>query len=1614
MPCAGDASGFQALPWTQENSFSVDWTCPDDVLANMFTFRELLAAHPALDAYYSGAAAAPASLAASSSEAAASEEKKRLSQLFLSPSTSSHSGESLQEKQQARRQLLTWWADQKLLTLRDARWCRGCGRAGHTLRTCHLSSTTAAAASNGALAIKRERDDDAEGGDDEQQQQQHHDEDASSLTSPTITGNATMNVLEKFRRHQQHLERERLIAEKTKGRGGQAGKSSLYRRTGGYASRNPGAAEDDGQELFSDERRRGIISRLDPVHGIGFIQTSSAGPAGGGGSDVKFLLDRADFGMKRVGEGDRVTYKTDITRDYPQAIDVRAETPSITPADLVTFTHTCRTSSNTVRLLSTLLSHPAEWREAVILMYNEFKAAPPPSAAASLTLRTAPTWLTQAQTFIEVATFHVNQEPIHKSILAAFLQLLRSPVEAAAKKAPESAAGTTAAAPLAFFPTVFSALLTHLRHILHAQLAAATAAAAASSNTAVVMSDEQEEEVEKALSMAEEATSLVILMGQYTNTYHEEVNQLLRDVLAGTEQVLRAVGATTAQVLQPLMKRLKTSCQRLTLLDSLMHRAAAVAETRSSTASGGEGEETVAAGAGADVQPIPPSRVFCIPPPAEASLFNPHRLPIHGSPQPGDRTSYPSPYESAEAFVRSHAVMLRADTFEYAARVLAAACFRLPDHPPSEETTSDVAHTPVYTDVTFLGYVLPKDRDYSHPRGFLFRIAPSQTIGCGGLKALQGTCVCFTTALDETVIPSTEGEVFWGVVTCCDATLLRSGVVCVEPCSEADGAFDGLLEKLERNHAMRRGDRCMMVETPVFFAGYVGIMNALNSFLGPLAMPLPLASQLLQRESKAVSRGQLLSCVPAHCVQALKEIIHRIRTSFSLDEGQQRVMDRLPQDSVLLVQGPPGTGKSFIGCRVVEVYVRYKGMIASGELLQHISVTQLAEGARHHHLNSGGGPATTGGAAAPSPMPSILPRMGPVVVITYKNHALDEFLVDLLHSSSLWRDAQPLSSSNSVVFPDGKRLVRIGGSSKEAQLDAFNLTALMREQRNKTAVQQYRDHVVLLHQRLDRLCKEMRHLENGRVPRTYFDRWLTTEQLSRLPFHEREEWLSGGRCLDPNAEKVEKTFFKTLLRTALDTLLEATQQQASAGQQQQQEGAEKEEDDVHRSVFQLMRLESEERDFNNTLHTTVLSPEAVHLARHPPSVHEQTGFPAEAPTLQSLWSLAPRERHYYYVYLIQKSISEKAQQCLRIHSLIASFLRMRNHELDVARLAVLEGADVVGLTTTGCALNQNLLRSLRPSVLVVEEAAEVLESQLLACMTESLRQLILIGDHYQLQPKVDTFGYEKVNRMNLSLFERLSENIPVIRLTEQRRMHPDISTLIRPFYHGQPLIDHPVVLTRPLVTVNGEKAVGYLPGLQKRVFFWRHRHSEEDAMGGSRSKVNLQEVEMALQLVTHLTRQGIRQLSITIITPYLGQCRLLRRTMRLSHFSDVRVSTVDLFQGDENDVIILSLVRTARLTDFLRMRNRLVVSASRARFAMVMMGSDRLLRQCSHWAQLLATLEKAGCVGDKLPVTSVNSRGERVSWLLAARASSKQSAEGEDAEGEGSLQKAEPTESSAS
>ena len=1583
-----------ASEWSEEKNACIDWSSPPEILSNGFTFLQLLAAHPRLRQRYVMEDVREARTAAQ--------------EVFLRGTDAERTA------------LLQQWQAQGLFTPREERWCRFCGDSGHTRLCCpkrpREESGTGRDRSN---YTTRSGNEDGEDADRDAVAQNRTGAFASPSALPAAAGESVVlteksSVLRKYQEHLQRVERRRIVEEGQKPRA----KAAAGRRFDGGANRpndaSTAAAATAAATVFAaEDRRRGLVSRIDEVNNIGLITVPGMG-------ELKFFVDRVDVGVKTVAVGDAVTFKLDISRDYPIAVDVRHERPVINLEDVRKFLHRCRAARHPITVMATLLTHAHEW--VVLLRWLQV-----------IREQEVTFYIDAVHTLIELTTFVGNREPIHVPVLKAFLGLMCTAApnaggNAAATPSPSSNAtpappgasasvkttATAGAARLRFYPDMVRDAL----ELSADSLRSSTPAMASLPSTRL------------AEDRWVEAAQYVILIQYYgcsaenddSNTGHSNdagtspwelrdgaVVSLLQTVIA--ERAAWATGMA-ARRLHSIQHRLREQTRH--------HIAAAAAIAGQQQPDNESGDcDSISA-----LSLIPTAAELSVPPPNPASVFTAANLPVNGA----------TTYATTGHFIRDQRVLLRADTFEAVSRLLPAVCYALPSYTPTPETVSDVQHARVYSRVRCVGKALTRDRDYSHPDSYLLEVHPHSAKADFRAQLHQGTTVCISTGLDPAHLE--KDEVFWGVVSSCDAALMKAGVVVVCPC-DGSAPFEKLCAALERNYAAGRLDRSLLLETPIFMAGYESIMHALEAFCGPLAMPLPLVRQLIGPQAAAVAAraaaeaaaigeggnaslnaaaaseeeeedGQLMEYIPPHCAVAFHEITNDIRSRFALDEGQEAVMRQLPVSKMILVQGPPGTGKSFIGCRVVEAYVRYKQLVASGDILQKVSIDMLRS----------------------TRMEELLPRVGPMVVITYKNHALDEFLLDLL-DSGLWEGNRPrvgqqlaanmsgfasasLSTSTNAhpgTFPGGKRLVRIGGRSREAALDGYNLGSLLRGSMDRAVVNSLTERLYVLNQRLVRLTKEIHYLENGKVPRLYFERWLTSEQRRHITYDEREEWLAGERfvgVLSGSVDVVPATHYQALLQSRMSALLrgqeaasvnapatrsirvnknsttmaagaaapdgatattvaaasERENEKAQEAALQADEAAEREkEEDVSLSVFQEMRREEERREFNNQLHQTYLSSEAMRLASHPPS--RPAGVPEE---LLSLWSLTPRLRHEYYAFLIATAIAAKARDCQTIMETMQNIVRVRRHATDELKLSLLQGADVVGLTTTGCAMNQNLLRSLRPSVLVVEEAAEVLESQLLACMTDSLKQIILIGDHFQLQPKVDTFQYEKVNHLNLSLFERLAQTLQPIRLTEQRRMHPDISRLIRPFYTPQPLIDHVSLLSRPFPSASNGTLVDRVPGLAQRVFFWRHSHPEEEAPG-SRSKVNTREIRMVQQVVAHLASQGVSQRSMTVITPYLGQCRMLRGVLRLRSLADVRVSTVDLYQGDENDVVILSLVRTEKLTDFIRTRNRLIVSCSRARFAMVMVGNDTLLRQCTHWQEVLDQLQGDHLIGDSLPVT---------------------------------------------
>jgi superfamily I DNA and/or RNA helicase len=203
-------------------------------------------------------------------------------------------------------------------------------------------------------------------------------------------------------------------------------------------------------------------------------------------------------------------------------------------------------------------------------------------------------------------------------------------------------------------------------------------------------------------------------------------------------------------------------------------------------------------------------------------------------------------------------------------------------------------------------------------------------------------------------------------------------------------------------------------------------------------------------------------------------------------------------------------------------------------------------------------------------------------------------------------------------------------------------------------------------------------------------------------------------------------------------------------------------------------------------------------------------------------------------------------------------------------------------------------------------------------------------DQQQLRPNPSVYALGEYHNFNVSLFERLIVNdMPFTRLSHQRRMAPQIRSLVNPIYRNPPLMDHPYVHTYRSI-----------PGMMQNLFFLIHNEPESH-ISESASKYNEHEAQMAVLLASYLIMQGIPPDMITILTMYSGQLRKLRECLRKERrmgedINLVRISSVDGFQGEESEVVILSLVRSNSMgaIGFLKVVNRVCVALSRAKKVM--------------------------------------------------------------------------------
>jgi len=285
------------------------------------------------------------------------------------------------------------------------------------------------------------------------------------------------------------------------------------------------------------------------------------------------------------------------------------------------------------------------------------------------------------------------------------------------------------------------------------------------------------------------------------------------------------------------------------------------------------------------------------------------------------------------------------------------------------------------------------------------------------------------------------------------------------------------------------------------------------------------------------------------------------------------------------------------------------------------------------------------------------------------------------------------------------------------------------------------------------------------------------------------------------------------------------------------------------------------------------------------------------------------------------------------------------------------------MTTTGAAKYRQLLQRVHPRIVVVEEAAEVLESHVVTTLSPRCDHLIMIGDHQQLRPNPTVYALAKKYHLDISLFERMVKNeLHCDQLTIQHRMRPEIAKLIVPHVYKS-LVNHESV-----------RRYENIRGVKGNLFFVSHTEQEKN-VDDTTSKSNEHEALFLSSLCRYLLQQGYEPTQITVLAMYTGQMFLLRRVMPKQMFEGVRITPVDSFQGEENDIILLSLVRSNERgkIGFLQTHNRVCVALSRARKGLYVIGNmDQMADASSLWNGIIKQLKANGQLVDALPLACQN------------------------------------------
>lgn len=311
--------------------------------------------------------------------------------------------------------------------------------------------------------------------------------------------------------------------------------------------------------------------------------------------------------------------------------------------------------------------------------------------------------------------------------------------------------------------------------------------------------------------------------------------------------------------------------------------------------------------------------------------------------------------------------------------------------------------------------------------------------------------------------------------------------------------------------------------------------------------------------------------------------------------------------------------------------------------------------------------------------------------------------------------------------------------------------------------------------------------------------------------------------------------------------------------------------------------------------------------------------------------------------------SEKIRKILEIQREWTEQLK----KCEEVELYIIKSTVIIAGTCTGFVSNR-IIRDVEFDYVIVDEAAKATFPELAVSLNRA-HKIILVGDHQQLPPVLDTEiiknNKEKLNEESLSqgIFERMYNMFPEEnkhRLTIQYRMHPTIGTLISHVFYNDEIQNGVEAKDRDLA-IEGYEGIA-VEWISTSKYLDKDRFEKEFDNNGKKSYQNYLERNIIERKLLELDSKLDKKTKAAVITGYGAQKYILQTMVKQHSFKnlEIDVDTVDAFQGSQKDIILYSTVRSSGNKygiGFLKSEARINVAFSRAKCLLIIVGDMKFL-----------------------------------------------------------------------